>query len=110
MTSPSTLEHRMIIAAKPAILDREAPIFGVCEAIGDDFGFNPNWLRAAMAPLIFWNPVYTLAGYFVVGALVLLSHQVFPDVREPAPAVRQKSPTEEFINDDQQAEPRSIAA
>lgn len=83
----------MSTLAKPAILDRQAPIFGVCEAIGDDFGFNPNWLRAAMAPLVFWNPVVTLAGYLAVGLLVLATRLILPDVTAPAALPLAASPT-----------------
>ena len=33
---------------------RNDTILGVCEAIGQDFGFNPLWLRLAfIAPLFF---------------------------------------------------------
>ncbi|GAC1575205.1 MAG: hypothetical protein NVS3B5_06070 [Sphingomicrobium sp.] len=35
-------ELSMPTAAKPAIIDRSDPIFGVCEALGDDFGINAN--------------------------------------------------------------------
>ena len=57
--------------AKPPISSRSAPIFGVCEALGDDFGISANWFRAALAPLMIWQPVLTLVGYFAVAALVL---------------------------------------
>lgn len=67
--------------ARIAIHDRPEPIFGVCEALGDDFGFNPNWLRFGLAPFIFWNPFATFAAYFAVGAVVLAVRLLFPDVR-----------------------------
>jgi phage shock protein PspC (stress-responsive transcriptional regulator) len=72
--------------AKPAIIDRSDPIFGVCEALGDDFGINANWFRAALAPLMLWQPLWTVVGYFLLGAVVLATRLIFPDVREPMPA------------------------
>ncbi len=75
----------MSTAAKPAIIDRSDPIFGVCEALGDDFGINANWFRAALAPLMLWQPVWTIVGYFVLGAVVLATRLIFPDVRVPVP-------------------------
>ena len=38
---------------------RNDTILGVCEAIGTDFGFNPNWLRVAFCVPMFWNPENT---------------------------------------------------
>lgn len=91
MSSIVATEYRMTTFAKPAIIDRQEPIFGVCEALGDDFGVNPNWFRAALAPLIFWNPIATLVGYFAVGLVVLAVRLLVPDVTAPVlavPAVR----------------------
>jgi hypothetical protein len=36
---------------------RNDTILGVCEAIGQDFGINPNWLRVAFCVPIYWNPM-----------------------------------------------------
>ena len=72
----------MITAAKPPIHRRAEPIFGVCEALGDDFGINPNWLRAAAFPLLLWQPLATVAGYAALALVVLASRLIFPDVRE----------------------------
>lgn len=76
----------MSTLAKTPIIDRAAPIFGVCEALGDDFGISANWFRASLAPLILWQPLWTVVGYFLVGALVLATRLMFPDVRAPIPA------------------------
>lgn len=76
----------MSTLAKPAISDREAAIFGVCESLGDDFRISANWFRAALVPLILWQPLWTVVGYFIVGALVLATRMMFPDVIAPAEA------------------------
>ncbi len=36
---------------------RNDTILGVCEALGQDFGFNPTWLRLAFIAPIFFAPV-----------------------------------------------------
>ena len=51
---------------------RHDTILGVCEAIGQDFGFNPTWLRLAFIAPIFFAPVWTVAAYLVLGVLVVI--------------------------------------
>ena len=36
--------------------DRPDTFFGICEAMAQDFGFNPLWLRLAFVPAIFFFP------------------------------------------------------
>ena len=61
---------------------RSHTILGVCEAIGEDFGFNPVFLRVPLAASVIWNPVVALGTYFALGALVLASRLLFPRTRE----------------------------
>src|SRR3954454_13031826 len=57
---------------------RAHTILGVCEAIGEDFGFNPVLLRIPFAATVLWSPTLTLAIYFALGAVVLASRLLFP--------------------------------
>ena len=57
---------------------RRDTFFGICEAVGQDFGFNPLWLRLAFIAPLFFFPVQTFMGYFGLGAAVLVSRLVFP--------------------------------
>ena len=66
---------------------RADTFLGVCEAIGQDLGINPNWLRIAFAPFIMLNPVLTIAVYLGLGAVVALSRWFFPAGRKEQPAV-----------------------
>lgn len=59
-------------------LKRPDTFFGVCEAVGQDFGFNPLWLRLAFVPAIFFQPLYALAAYVVLGLIVLTSRLAYP--------------------------------
>jgi phage shock protein PspC (stress-responsive transcriptional regulator) len=58
---------------------RNDTILGVCEAIGQDFGFNPNWLRLAFCAPIYWNPGLVVAAYLALGLLVAATRFAFPD-------------------------------
>ena len=58
---------------------RNDTILGVCEAIGRDFGFNPTWLRLAFIAPLFYSPALSIGAYFAIGAVVGLTHWLFPD-------------------------------
>ena len=58
---------------------RNDTILGVCEAIGRDFGFNPLWLRLAFIVPVFLAPMYAIAGYLALGAIVGASHYFAPN-------------------------------
>lgn len=57
---------------------RPHTILGVCEAIGEDFGFNPVLLRIPFAAGVLWSPSMVLAIYFALGGVVLASRLLFP--------------------------------
>jgi phage shock protein PspC (stress-responsive transcriptional regulator) len=52
---------------------RSHTIFGVCEAIGEDFGFNPVLLRVPFAAIVLWSPMIAIGAYLAVGLVVLAS-------------------------------------
>jgi phage shock protein PspC (stress-responsive transcriptional regulator) len=67
---------------------RAHTILGVCEAIGEDFGFNPIFLRIPLAASVIWNPLIAIGTYFGLGAVVLVSRLLFP---KPKAAVAVKA-------------------
>lgn len=71
---------------------RNHTILGVCEAIGEDFGFNPVFLRVPFAAMVLWSPVIAIAAYFGVGAVVLLSRVLFPNGKSAQYVAEQPSP------------------
>lgn len=71
---------------------RNHTILGVCEAIGEDFGFNPVFLRVPFAAMVLWSPVIAIAAYFGVGAVVLLSRVLFPNGKSTQHVAEQPSP------------------
>ena len=69
-------------------------IFGICNAIGEDFGFNPFFLRIAFAVALLASPEITLATYAALGVVVLVSRLATRRWRKPVAApTRPWSPT-----------------
>jgi phage shock protein PspC (stress-responsive transcriptional regulator) len=73
---------------QPALPLRSHTILGVCEAIGEDFGFNPIFLRVPFAATVLLSPLWAIVGYFALGAVVLLSRMLAPKAKaiDAAPA------------------------
>jgi phage shock protein PspC (stress-responsive transcriptional regulator) len=64
------------------LLFRNDTVLGVCEAIGQDFGFHPNWLRLALASLFYFFPVGVIGTYLGLGVVVAFTRWVAPDRAE----------------------------
>lgn len=77
---------------------RHDTILGVCEAIGQDFGFNPTWLRLAFIAPIFFAPVWTVAAYLGLGVLVAATRLLFKD--KPASEQVVDAQAVELVEDD----------
>ena len=73
---------------------RNDTILGVCEAIGEDFGFNPLWLRLAFIAPLFIEPVMTIAVYAALGVVVAASRYFFPRSTTQAVELQQSVETE----------------
>jgi phage shock protein C len=70
---------------------RDDTFFGVCQALGDDFGFNPLWLRIAFGVGLLWAPLSVIAAYLALAIVVLVSRLV---IREPRSAAASASADE----------------
>ena len=57
---------------------RAHTILGVCEGLGEDFGFNPIFLRIPLAAAVIWSPLVAFGTYFGLGVVVLASRLLFP--------------------------------
>ena len=57
---------------------RSHTILGVCEAIGEDFGFNPIFLRVPFAASVLVSPLWAIGSYLALGLVVLASRLFFP--------------------------------
>jgi len=63
------------------LLFRGDTFLGVCEALGEDFRFNPFYLRAALGIGLIWNPLAVVGTYLGLGAIVAFSRLVAPNPR-----------------------------
>ena len=59
---------------------RSDTLLGVCEAIGQDFGFNPTYLRLAFIAPLFVAPTAAIAAYLGLGAVVAATRLLVRDV------------------------------
>ena len=73
-----------IQSSQTALPLRNDTLLGVCEAIGQDFGFHPNWLRIALGSLVMMSPLAAFGIYFGLGAIVGLSRLIAPQRAVPA--------------------------
>jgi phage shock protein PspC (stress-responsive transcriptional regulator) len=73
---------------------RSDTFLGVFEAIGQDLGINPNWLRVPFAALILWNPEVIVGLYLGLGLVVAATRWFFP-----AQSQTQSEPIAEAIGD-----------
>ena len=80
-------------ASQPNLIARGDTFLGVCEALGEDFGFNPLYLRAALGIGLIWNPLAMIGAYLGLGIVVAFSRLVAPNPRRkaaPQPAAEQR--------------------
>ncbi|MEA3009873.1 MAG: phage shock protein [Sphingomonadales bacterium] len=78
--------------SQPSVFARDHTLFGVCEALGEDLGFNPVFLRIAFALGLFFNAAAVLAVYAGLGALVAFTRLVAPNPREAKVAPAEAGP------------------
>ena len=56
-------------------------LLGICNALGEDFGFNPLWLRLALGAIFVIQPIGVVVTYLALGLVVLVSRIAFPSRR-----------------------------
>ncbi len=61
-------------------------LLGVCEGIGQEFGFNPNFLRLPFAAGILWNPVVVVAIYLGLGVALAVARWIYPKTQPVTPS------------------------
>ena len=78
----------------PTADERDVPLplrgdtfLGVFEALGQDLGINPNWLRVPFAAALLWNPEVVVGIYFGLAVAVALSRWLVPAKSRAAPEV-----------------------
>jgi phage shock protein C len=89
---------------------RSHTILGVCEAIGEDFGFNPTWLRVPFAASVLLSPTMAVAAYLAVGLVVLASRLLFPKAKAAPATETVEAAAAPVANDASDREKLPIAA
>lgn len=74
------------------VFTRPDTLLGVCQAVGDDFGFNPLILRVAFGVPLVWNPAAMIAAYLVLGVIVMVSRLLFPNPAAASASTSDASP------------------
>jgi phage shock protein PspC (stress-responsive transcriptional regulator) len=94
--------------SQPSPFTSDRTLFGVCEALGEDLGFNPIFLRVPFGICLMLNPLAVLATYAGLGLLVAFTRYVAPN---PAPAVpAEAEPAPATVNLSGAAEPELALA
>lgn len=79
---------------------RDHTIFGVCEALGEDLGFNPVFLRVPLAVCLLLNPWAVVATYAGLGVLVAVSRILAPNPKPVAEPAAEPATAKAGDNDD----------
>ena len=85
-------------------LARPDSLFGICQAAGEQLGFNPVYLRIALIGLLFFGPLYMIGAYLGLGIVVGASFLLFPKPRSAKPAVEHNSLADLPVRIDHQVE------
>jgi phage shock protein PspC (stress-responsive transcriptional regulator) len=89
---------------------RNDTILGVCEAIGRDFGFHPNWLRVGFAVAIFFAPFAVIAGYVALAVPIAAARWMYPaKAKAPSESV-EPAETATTVAQDEEEAPLPLAA
>jgi phage shock protein C len=63
-------------------------LLGICNAVGEDFGFNPLYLRLALAVTLLLDYQVALGTYMILGVSVLVSRALTRAPRAAKSAAR----------------------
>ena len=90
--------------SQPSLFTRHDTFFGVCEAIGQDFRFNANWLRLGFGVGLLLSPLATVAVYLGLGVVIAVSRWFFPAHRaEVRPVAAQTVASSDRLKSDNDA-------
>ncbi len=63
---------------QPNLFLRNDTMLGVCQGLGEEFGFNPLWLRLALASALLWNPPVVIASYLALAVAFAVARWLYP--------------------------------
>jgi phage shock protein PspC (stress-responsive transcriptional regulator) len=89
---------------------RPDKLFGICEAVGEQLGFHPIYLRIALIGLLFFGPLYMVGAYVALGVVVGVSHLLFPKPRTAVAETRAVVEMPAHVEHQIERQPELIAA
>lgn len=98
---------------------RDDTLLGVCQELGEDFGFNPLWLRIAFGVALLFQPLAAIGGYVALAGIIALARWLVPDPVFTDVKARQRGTSEATAgarltspkaDNDTEAEPDGVAA
>jgi phage shock protein C len=101
---------------QPSNFARNDTLLGICQSIGDDVGFNPNYLRVSLAVMVFFSLGAAVAVYLGLGAVVLATRLLHRAPRKLMPqtdaaeAVQADAPAAAAAQNDEAFVPMAAAA
>ena len=95
------------MTATANLLTRNDTLLGVCEGLGDEFGFNANYLRVVLAALLLWNAAVVVGVYVALGVVLAIGRRIWPAQTEPEEAA---SPATKLAGNDAAPSPLAEAA
>lgn len=82
---PAQVQDAPSLELQPAAADEQTNLFlrhdtilGVCQGLGEEFGFNPIYLRLAFAGLFYFNPLWVVGTYLALGLALALARWLAP--------------------------------
>lgn len=72
-------------ASTANLFTRDDTLLGICQGLGEEFGFRPNYLRIVLAASLLWNPAVMIGCYLAMGVVLMLTRWLMP-VRKTAAA------------------------
>jgi phage shock protein PspC (stress-responsive transcriptional regulator) len=67
---------------EPSLFARSDTMFGVCQALGEDFGVSPTWFRIGFASAVIFNVELAIGAYVAVGLVVAMIRLLYRTPRK----------------------------
>ncbi len=87
---------------------RDDTLLGVCEGLGEEFGFNPNYLRIVVGSLVLFDITLAVVAYLGLGLALAIGRLMFPPNSHPVAKSAAGQPVAQA--NDSAAAPETLAA
>lgn len=105
MQSADTAQHIQTENRAVPLILRNDTMLGVCTGLGQEFGFNPNYLRVAIASLFLVSFKIAIGLYLALGIALMIGKLLVPAKRAAKASVQPQ-----IEANDAEALPETLAA